>query len=78
MSEVGTIAMTISAYGCVIGVSILTGDGEASCNFIDEESIESSAGWSGGKDNFVSSRASHRSWDSRRPFMVVTYANNHV
>jgi hypothetical protein len=59
MSKRGTTAMAISACGCGASVSILTDDGEASCNFIKEESIEGSAGWSGSRDNFVSSQANH-------------------
>jgi hypothetical protein len=44
MSEEGTTAMAISACGCGASVSILTDDGEASCNFVKEESIEGSVG----------------------------------
>jgi hypothetical protein len=61
MSEGRTATMAISSYGCGASVSILTSDGEASCNFVDEESIAGSAGWSGGRDNFVSGRANRQS-----------------
>jgi hypothetical protein len=71
MSEGGITAMVISTCGCGACVSILTDDGEASCNFVDVESIEGSAGWRGGRDNFVSSRASSQSWESSRSLMVV-------
>jgi hypothetical protein len=74
MSEGRTTAMAISSCGCGacgVGVSILTSDGEVSYNSVDEESIAGSAGWSSGRDNFISGRASHRSWESSRPFKVV-------
>jgi hypothetical protein len=74
MSEGRTTSMSISSYGCGAGVSILTGDGEASCNFVDEELIADSAGWNGGRDNFASGRANRRSWESKRPLMVVISA----
>jgi hypothetical protein len=73
MSEGRTTTMVISSYGCGACISILTGDGEACCNLVDEKSIAGNAGWSGGRDNFISSRVSRRSWASRQPFMVVTW-----
>jgi hypothetical protein len=74
MSEERTTCMVISSCGCDVGVSILIGDGEASYNFVDEKSITSNAGWSGGRDNFASSQTSCQSWESSRPLMVVIWA----
>jgi hypothetical protein len=59
---------------CGAGVSILTGDGKASYNFVDEESIAGSAGWSSGRDSFVFYRAGHRSWESSWPLKLVIWA----
>jgi hypothetical protein len=56
------------------GAGLGIGDGEATCSFIDEESIAGNAGWSGGRDTFVSSRASRRSWESSQPFKVAIWA----
>jgi hypothetical protein len=44
MSEGRTTTKAISSCGCGASVSILTGDGEDNCNFVDEESIVGSAG----------------------------------
>jgi hypothetical protein len=43
MGERRTTDMAISSCGCGAGVSILTGNGEASYNSIDEESIVDNA-----------------------------------
>jgi hypothetical protein len=71
MSKGRTTTMAISSCGCGARVSIMTGDREINYNFVDEESIAGIASWSDGKDNFIFSRASRRSWESNRPLKVV-------